>query len=923
MRNLTVLFSILYAAVFILMIVLHPGTERFYTDFHNTYQILPPLFAAACNFVYARTTQDNSTRRTGWLFIGLGALSFALGQSTWTLYESVLRLPELPSPGPADIGYLAAYPLLIVGVVLLFGSMPYAGRARLLVDSALVTSSVAVLSWYFLVARLWNNPDDALLGKLISVAYPLGDVAVLLCAIVLLNGRTTNPSLRRSLGFLAGGIVLLAFADTAYTYYNLNESYATGSWFDWGWSFGWLLIGYAALLPLWWPQAQRQPRVDRSMYHRTVRVLTLPRLLAPYVATVLSFAVVVSYDLRGDGTIRLHVLLLGSMLIFLVILRQVLTLLENRHLTGELRAFNANLEKIVVRRTEQLTALLHLTKSVNNTLKVDLVITAALESARQALQADAVVIRLSDNAPGADALPRIARHIGLDDHPRVVHVIEQLPIGNQTEVVPLPVDVHGDGKTTGSYLRAPLRWQQQTIGMIGVVRWKSAFTPTDQSMLESIGVEVGTAMENAHRYAAAVKAADCDSVTGLYNHRAIHQRLDEALVHARQHNLPLTVIMMDLNNFKRFNDTYGHPVGDQVLKCVAHVLTSHCRSSDILGRYGGDEFIAVLPTTDTTTAFEVAKRLREGMAQEGFRRAGEQRTIPVTLSFGLATFPTDSDNRHDLLALADANLYAAKQSEEGIRATSANQRTNYELRAEGTFGVLDALVAAVDNKDRYTRRHSEDVTEYALWIGEALGLSEETLHVIRIGCLLHDIGKIGVPDHILRKPGRLTGEEYQVMKQHPRLGAVIVGALPGMECILDIVRSHHERWDGCGYPDGLDGENTPLLGRLVAVADAFSAMTTDRPYRKGLDWCAALEEIEKHSGTQFDPVVAQHFVAAARKRMHTASNYTLTSDAPTPTQHKHKADRAEHADQRSPLPHAAHQEPHPSTSSLQATLEHS
>jgi len=921
MRNLTVLFSALYAAVFILMIVLHPGTEQFYKDFHNAYQILPPLFAAACNIVYARTTLDNSTRRTGWLCIGLGAFSFGIGQITWTLYESVLRTPELPSPGPADIGYLAAYPLLIGGVVLLFGSMPYAGRARLLVDSALVTSSVAVLSWYFLVERLWNNPDVAPLGKIISVAYPLGDVAVLLCAIVLFNGRTTNPSLRRSLAFLAGGIALLAFADTAYTYYNLNDAYATGSWFDWGWSFGWLLIGYAALLPLWWPQPRGRPEVQHPIYRRTENVLTLPRLLAPYVAVVLSFAVVVSYDLRRDGTIQLHVLLLGSMLVFLVILRQLLTLLENQHLTGELRAFNANLEKIVVRRTEQLTALLHLTKAVNNTLQVDLVITAALESARQALQADAVVIRLSDGVPGADALPRIARHIGLDHHPLVVHVIEQLPISDQAEIVPLPVNAHGSRNITGSYLRAPLRWQQQTIGMIGVVRWNIPFTPTDQAMLESIGVEVGTAMENAHRYAAAVQAADCDSVTGLYNHRAIHQRLDEALAHARQDNLPLTVIMMDLNNFKRFNDTYGHPVGDQVLKRVAYVLASHCRSSDILGRYGGDEFIAVLPATDTATAFEVAKRLREGMAQEGFRRTGEQRTVPVTLSFGLATFPTDSDNRHDLLAIADANLYAAKQSEEGIRDTSANQRTNYELRAEGTFGVLDALVAAVDNKDRYTRRHSEDVTKYALWIGEAMGLSEETLRIIRIGCLLHDIGKIGVPDHILRKPGRLTSEEYHVMKQHPRLGAVIVGALPGMECILDIVRSHHERWDGCGYPDGLEGENIPLLGRLVAVADAFSAMTTNRPYRKGLDWCAALEEIEGHSGTQFDPVAAQHFVAAVRKRMHT-SNYTFTSDARTPAHHGSIADWVEY-NERSPSPHATNEAPHTSASSHQTTMERS
>ncbi len=903
MRNVIAFFSLLYAGVFVLMIIVHPGTEQFYKDFHNTYQILPPLFAAACNIVYARTTYLNSTNRMGWLLIGLGALSFALGQSTWTVYESVLRLPELPSPGPADIGYLMTYPLLIIGVVLLFGSMPGAGRARLLVDSALVTSSVAVLSWYFLVARLWNNPDVALLGKIISVAYPLGDVAVLLCAIVLLKARTTAHHLRRSLVFLAGGIVLLAFADTAFTYYNLNTAYETGSWFDWGWSFGWLLIAYAALLPLWWPQPQRPPSMEHPMYCQTRRVLTLPRLLAPYVAVGLSFAVVVMYDQGSDSMIHFHVLLLGSALLFLVILRQVLTLLENQQLTGELRVLNANLEKSVVRRTEQVTALLHLTKAVNNTLQEDLVITAALENTREAFQADAVAIRLvADGAPEAGRLPPIGRHIGLDGCPHLVRFIEQLPIRDQAEIVPLPVDPQAKQGIAGSYLRAPLRWQQRTTGMIGVVRWHVPFTPTDQEMLESIGVEVGTALENAHRYAAAVQAADCDPLTGLYNHRAIHQRLDEAFVHARQHHLPLTVIMMDLNNFKRFNDTYGHPIGDQVLKRVAHVLAAQCRHGDMLGRYGGDEFIAVLPGTDASTAFEVAERFWEGMAREGFRRTGDQRTIPVTLSFGLATFPVDSDDRHDLLAIADANLYTAKQSEEGIRGTSTNQRTNYELRTEGTFGVLDALVTAVDNKDRYTRRHSEDVTDYALWIGEALGLSEETLRVIRIGCLLHDVGKIGVPDNILRKPGRLTPDEYHVMQQHARLGAFIVGALPGMESILDIVRSHHERWDGGGYPDGLQGENIPLLGRLVAVADAFSAMTTDRPYRQGLDWQTALEEIEAHGGTQFDPVIAQHFVRVANKRMHGLSNHPSPVDIRTPDHHGNRAASVEQVDHRSPRP---------------------
>ncbi|MDQ3815352.1 MAG: HD domain-containing protein, partial [Armatimonadota bacterium] len=267
------------------------------------------------------------------------------------------------------------------------------------------------------------------------------------------------------------------------------------------------------------------------------------------------------------------------------------------------------------------------------------------------------------------------------------------------------------------------------------------------------------------------------------------------------------------------------------------------------------------------TAMTVAVRLRERMDQEGFSHAGDERTIPVTLSFGIASFPDDATNRHELLTISDANLYAAKLSDEGIRATTDMQRAQRELRTtEGSFDVLDAMVTAVDNKDRYTRRHSEDVTEYALWIAEELRLSEETMRIIRVGGLLHDVGKIGVPEDILRKPGKLTDEEYEVLKRHTQLGELIVAAVPGMENIIDAVRSHHERWDGQGYPDGLADADIPFLGRLLAVADAFSAMTTTRAYRKGLELVAALDEIASNIGTQFDPTMAVAFLRAAQKQ---------------------------------------------------------
>ena len=233
------------------------------------------------------------------------------------------------------------------------------------------------------------------------------------------------------------------------------------------------------------------------------------------------------------------------------------------------------------------------------------------------------------------------------------------------------------------------------------------------------------------------------------------------------------------------------------------------------------------------------------------------------MSFGIASFPEDSADRHDLIVTSDTNLGVAKDSDAKIVALTEMKRAHRELRGSSSFKMLDGMVTAVDNKDRYTRRHSEDVTEYALLIADQIGMDNDFKTTLRTGGLLHDVGKIGVPDDILRKPGRLEEFEYNVMKQHPTLGALIVGGVPGMEDILDAVKYHHERWDGKGYPEGLAGECIPLIARILAVADAMSAMTTDRPYRKGMSLETALNEVRKNSGTQFDPEMANAFLIAA------------------------------------------------------------
>jgi diguanylate cyclase (GGDEF)-like protein/putative nucleotidyltransferase with HDIG domain len=306
--------------------------------------------------------------------------------------------------------------------------------------------------------------------------------------------------------------------------------------------------------------------------------------------------------------------------------------------------------------------------------------------------------------------------------------------------------------------------------------------------------------------------------------------------------------------------TYGHPVGDEIIKKVAGLLEHRSRASDFVGRFGGDEFILILPETYRAGARTLADHLRVALNSLPYV-APDGASIPLRMSFGAASFPEDGQDAASLIAVADANLYESKRWG-GDTVTVRSEPVGGEAVDAQAFSTLDALVSAVDNKDHYTRRHSAQVAERSGAVARALGFSTERQEMLRVAALLHDVGKIGVPDRILRKPGALTLDEIEFMNQHSLIGSMMIAQhLPDLTEVREAVVSHHERWDGAGYPGRLRGTEIPLLGRILGVADAYSAMTTDRPYRAALDPREALAELIKGSGTQFDPEIVQVFVS--------------------------------------------------------------
>ncbi len=372
---------------------------------------------------------------------------------------------------------------------------------------------------------------------------------------------------------------------------------------------------------------------------------------------------------------------------------------------------------------------------------------------------------------------------------------------------------------------------------------------------------------------ALLEAGRSDALTGLLNHGTTVAGLADLLEKTRGGDGCTGVALIDIDNFRLVNDTHGHQAGDRALLEVARIMRAEFAETSILGRYGPDEFLVVSPPEHSAGLESAIDRLRDQIAELSLQFGASER-LPVTVSAGICYAPADGEAATELLAVAAVVLGEAKASGgNGVRVADAGPAALGPAE-RSSFDVLAGLVLAVDTKDRYTKRHSEDVARYGLFLADRLGVDPELRKTIEIAGLLHDVGKIGIPDGILRKPGPLTVEEYAIVKQHVALGDSIVRDVPNAGLVRAAVRHHHERWDGDGYLDGLSGEEIPLIARILSVADAFSAMTTNRPYRKAMSVQEALHRLEDAAGTQLDGRLVTAFVTG----IETADNAPLPGD---------------------------------------------
>lgn len=432
---------------------------------------------------------------------------------------------------------------------------------------------------------------------------------------------------------------------------------------------------------------------------------------------------------------------------------------------------------------------------------------------------------------------------------------------------------------------------------LGVLAIGDSSLGLHQELYRLLANYTGMFAQNRNLIELVEKNTDTDSLTGLANHKYFQEELNKHIKMSEKSGEMLSVCIFDIANISQINRELGHAKGDEIIKTVAQKIDENIRNTDFAGRYGGDEIGIIMPNTSIDEAKYIAEYLAYTLTCIYIDDVG-----PIKLSAGVSNYPNTSKNQEKLLILAEQAMYISKSKSyengtsivvttedfdfwddtalksfaEVLTKRHAQVGIDFEdelvkkfhnekiISSKHLLEVVTSLAGTIDAKDTYTKGHSTFVSKYSEALARAINLPEAEVERIKLGAMLHDIGKIGIPETVLRKPTMLTDEEWEVMKQHPVIGAEkVLAPNESLRDLIPMVKFHHEHFDGSGYPFGLKGENIPLSARIVAVADAYHALVSDRPYRKGLSTEKACEILKLGAGVQWDRELIRHFIVIA------------------------------------------------------------
>ena len=714
-----------------------------FSDFASV--ALEAVALALCCVALVRTKENRG--RWVWGFVVAWLALNVIGDTMWGVYGALGQ--ATPQPGPLAIPYLASYAAAIGAV--LIAACKACGRLRTIeafLDATMFTIGVSGLTWNWLLgpqlevvrpgAELWVN-----------LAYPIADLVILFAfTSFFLRVQESAETPRPYYVVLCVAFLALMAADTGHA---ATDNYSPGGWLDAVWLLAFVLAGIAALLEI---QAAGRGGSKRSGVPESSALAGRPgfgssrwRLLIPYTSIPI-VATMLFVKLRASDwwwTPEAWVLtFLGLALIVLLLVRQYIALAQNRRLNLTLTHTSSQL-------AEKLNALSDLNARLEG-LNGQIHVLNGLRDQRSITEEGLRMACSFAKAPGGWITLRNEQGIQL----------VTATVG--------PVALHRPGESRfnalevakGVLAAVPIENRAENLGTLWLVRPEN--TERTPALLSVIAAQIGTALDNTKSYQEALHLAERDALTGLFNHRGIHKRLAGETLRAQQNHTELSLIMIDVDDFKALNDTYGHPVGDSVLRHLSDGIRAVLRHADLAGRVGGDELLLVLPNTTREGAIQLGSRLHEGLRSKPYMTEGGD-VIRAYVSLGVATFPTDADSLAGLIEIADTNLYLSKQKG-GDAVTGGIFEVTEPPETASILGVAGKLLDVVGARDHYTRKHSERVAVYALSLGHSLGLSDASLSTLHIAAMLHDVGKIGVSADLLRKPSTLNPAEQDMVRRH-------------------------------------------------------------------------------------------------------------------------------------------------------------